>query len=148
MGVYGRLFGCRSRSACIPGAAGTGSRARGFGENRQAADRVSCGAGCGQPIGPRPAGQVMGVHGMGDRLETEEVGLIRGRIEDVGRERRIGFNLKLEAPAGPQNGRATVPAEEGVVDPARRERARGGEVPLGAGGAPALRLRADDRASP
>ena len=88
----------------------------------------------GQPIGLRPAGQVMGIHGMGDRLETEEVGLIRGRIEDVGRERRIGFNLKLEAPAGPQDGSAAVPAEEGVVDPARRKRARGGEVPLGAGG--------------
>ncbi len=76
----------------------------------------------------------MGVHGMGDRLETEEVGLIGGRVEDVGRERRIGFNLKLEAAVGPQDGRATVLAEEGVVDPAGRKRARGGEVPLGAGG--------------
>jgi hypothetical protein len=104
----------------------------------------------GQAIGRRAAGQVMGVDRMRDRLETEEVGLIGGRIEGVGRERRVGLNVKLQALLRPQNARMTVPAEKGVVDPTRGKDPRRHEVPLGtrgdrrfAGGQMILRLQHD-----
>ena len=41
-----------------PGAAGTGPRGRGFGQNRQAADRVSCGASMVNPLASAPPGRL------------------------------------------------------------------------------------------
>src|SRR5580658_7134124 len=73
----------------------------------------------------------MRINGMRDWLETEEVGLGGGRIEDKSRERRIGCDIKLKSPFRPKNSRATVPVEEGVIDPVGGKRARRGKVPLG-----------------
>jgi hypothetical protein len=86
-----------------------------------------------QPTGRCPTRQVMSINKMRDGLETEEVGIAAGRIEDVGRERRIGHDLEREPAFRPKNSCAAVPAEKRIVDPRRGKRTRRCEIPLWAG---------------
>jgi hypothetical protein len=52
----------------------------------------------------------MRINGMRDWLETEEVGLGRGRIDDASREWPISLHFQGELTIGPDYGGASVPA--------------------------------------
>jgi hypothetical protein len=85
-------------------------------------------------IGLRAAGRVVRVDRVRNRLEAEEVCLVRRRIDDVDRKRGLGSNLERKFPIWPMDRRASVQIEKGVVDPAVRQAPGFGEIPIGARG--------------